>query len=99
MAGNISSITVFARCYHGLCYYPTQIGVRHPKLHFDMTGAMIEAAHEIGVRAPIYVNVGLALAEYEKHPEWCARLKNGELSSGSYVAEEPELLWPNNVSE
>lgn len=95
LAGNISSITVFARCYHGLCYYPTQIGVRHPKLHFDMTGAMIEAAHEIGVRAPIYVNVGLALAEYEKHPEWCARLKNGELSSGSYVAEEPDLLWPN----
>ena len=22
--GNVSSITVFARCYHGLCYYPTK---------------------------------------------------------------------------
>lgn len=24
--GNVSSITVFARCYHGLCYYPTDVG-------------------------------------------------------------------------
>lgn len=37
--GNVSSITVFARCYHGLCYYPTDVGLRHPGLSFDLTRA------------------------------------------------------------
>ncbi len=53
--GNVDSITVFAKCHHSLCYYPTKIGTVHPHLNFDLTGAMIEAAHEIGVRAPIYI--------------------------------------------
>lgn len=93
--GNVDSITVFARCYHGLCYYPTEKGIRHPGLDFDLTGAMVEAAHEIGVRAPIYINAGLALEEAREHPEWVARMEDGRISTGSYVAAEPELRWPN----
>ena len=46
--GHVNSITVFAKCHHGYCYYPTQVGTMHPGLDFDLTGAMIEAAHEIG---------------------------------------------------
>lgn len=93
--GNVDSITVFAKCYHGFCYYPTIEGVQHPGLSFDLTGAMIDAAHEIGVRAPVYMNAGLSHLDAQEHPEWCARQKNGEISVGSYVAEEPQLLWPN----
>ena len=93
--GNVSSTTVFARCYHGLCYYPTDVGLRHPGLSFDLTRAMVDAAHEIGVRAPVYVNAGLGLEEAQQHPEWIARTKSGQISTDSYVSAEPELRWPN----
>ena len=56
----LQSITVFAKCNRGFCYYPTDVGVMHPSLNFDLTAAMVDAAHEIGVRAPIYVNAGLS---------------------------------------
>ena len=39
--GNLTSITVFAKCHHGLCYYPTKVGTMHPELDFDLTGAKL----------------------------------------------------------
>src|SRR5579885_3922336 len=29
---HVNSITVFAKCHHGMAYYPTKVGVRHPGL-------------------------------------------------------------------
>ena len=76
--GNLDSITVFAKCHHGLCYYPTKVGTMHPHLDFDLTGAMVEAAHEIGVRAPIYITAGWSHADAIAHPEWRAVSKDGK---------------------
>ncbi len=75
--GHLDSITVFAKCHHGLCYYPTQVGTMHPNLNFDLTGAMIEAAHEIGVRAPVYITAGWSDRDAVQHPEWRAVNKDG----------------------
>ncbi len=72
-AGNIESITVFAKCNMGYCYYPTKVGVMHPHLNMDLTSAMVEAAHEIGVRAPVYINAGLNQEQAAAHPEWHAK--------------------------
>lgn len=33
--GNLDSITVFAKCHHSMCYYPTEVGTMHPGL--DLT--------------------------------------------------------------
>lgn len=79
--GNVDSITVFAKCHHGLCYYPTKVGTMHPHLDFDLTGAMVEAAHEIGVKAPVYITAGWSEGDSLKHPEWVSRKKNGEFYS------------------
>ncbi|MGN0802223.1 MAG: hypothetical protein ACI4MF_06465, partial [Candidatus Faecivicinus sp.] len=70
--GNLNSITVFAKCHHGYCYYPTRVGTMHPTMRrdFDLTGAMIDAAHEIGVAAPIYITTGFSVLDAETHPEW-----------------------------
>lgn len=68
--GNVDSITCFAKCHHGLCYYPTKVGTMHPELDFDLLGAQIEAAHEIGVRAPIYITAGWSDGDVKNHPEW-----------------------------
>lgn len=75
--GNVDSITVFAKCHHGYCYYPTKIGKMHPGLDFDLTGAMVDAAHEIGVRAPIYITAGWSELDSIEHPEWAARNADG----------------------
>lgn len=76
-AAHAESVTVFAKCHHGLCYYPTEVGTMHPQLDFDLTGAMVEAAHEIGVRAPIYITAGWSDLDAKRHPEWIARNQDG----------------------
>ncbi len=70
---HLDSITVFAKCHMGYCYYPTKVGKMHPNLNFDLTAAMVEAAHEIGVRAPVYVTAGLNEENAAEHPEWHAK--------------------------
>lgn len=82
--GHVNSITVFAKCHHSWCYYPTEVGRMHPTLEFDLTGAMVEAAHEIGVRAPIYITVGWSSQDAEEHPEWLAKNKDGSLQLTNY---------------
>ena len=81
----LESITVFAKCHHGLCYYPTKIGVMHPGLDFDLTGAMVDAAHEIGVRAPIYITAGWSNNDAMAHHEWRAVNKEGKFITTATV--------------
>jgi hypothetical protein len=58
-AGHVDSVTVFSKCHHGWSYHPTAVGGTHPGLDFDLLGEQIAAAHEIGVRAPIYFSAGV----------------------------------------
>lgn len=83
--GSVDSITVFAKCHHGLCFYPTKIGTMHPHLNFDLTGAMVDAAHEIGVKAPIYITAGWSDGDAVAHPEWIAIDRDGKpMARGGY---------------
>lgn len=74
--GHISSITVFSKCHHGWSYHPTRANEMHPGLHFDLLGAQIAAAHEIGVKTPVYLSVGHDEKTYRKHPGW-GMVRNG----------------------
>lgn len=56
--GHINSITVFSKCHHGWAYHPSKANQMHPELDFDLLGAQIEAAHEIGVKTPVYLSAG-----------------------------------------
>ncbi len=77
--GHIDSITVFAKCHHGLCYYPTSCGIPHPGMRKgrDLTGEMIEAAHAAGAAAPVYITVGWSEAEAERFPDSIVKDKDG----------------------
>ena len=68
--GHVDSITVFSKCHHGWAYHPSKANEMHPNLDFDLLGAQIEAAHEIGVKTPVYVSAGLD----EKNREKTSRL-------------------------
>ena len=74
--GHVNSVTVFSKCHHGWAYHPSEANEQHPNLSFDLLGAEIEAAHEIGVRTPVYLSAGLDEKMARRHPEWLRRPKN-----------------------
>lgn len=72
-AGHVDSITVFSKCHHGWAYHPSEANEMHPHLSFDLLGEMIDAAHEIDVRTPVYLSAGLDEKLARRHPEWLIR--------------------------
>ena len=77
--GHVNSITLFSKCHHGWSYHPTEANQMHPHLDFDLLQAQIEAAHEIGVKTPVYISAGLDNKYALEHPEWLVRQANQEL--------------------
>lgn len=68
---HVNSVTVFAKCHHGMCYYPTKTGVEHPALNGrDLLGEQLEALHRAGIRAPIYTPVGWEEDVAHRFPQW-----------------------------
>lgn len=71
--GHVNSITVFSKCHHGWSYHPTEANEMHPQLSFDLLQALIDAAHEIDVKTPVYISAGLDEKTARRHPEWLIR--------------------------
>ena len=71
---HVDSVTVFAKCHHGLLYYRTGRPERHPGLAagLDLLGEQIEALHGAGIRAPIYLSVQCDEHAASLHPDWLA---------------------------
>ena len=99
IVGNVSSVTIFAKCHHSQCYYPTNVGSMHPHLKYDLLGEMLSAAHEIGVKAPVYITAGWSALDAEMHPEWRAKLKDGSFGTMNFNMEhdleqkKPHCSW------
>ena len=76
----VNSITVFAKCHHGMSYYPTKVGIVHPSLKKDLLGEMVEACHREGIRVCTYISV--VWDEYcaSKHADWLQVNKDGTLA-------------------
>lgn len=74
--GYIDSITVFSKCHHGWAYHPSVANEIHPHLKFDLLGAQIEAAHEIGVKTPVYLSAGLDEKMARRKHDWLVRSKD-----------------------
>lgn len=77
--GSVNSINIFAKCHHGWSYHPTTVplGRMHPNLQFDLLGAMIDAAHEIGVKTPAYLSAGHDEKLANTHAHWLRRGTDG----------------------
>lgn len=97
--GHVNSITVFGKCHHGYFYYPTEVGTVHPGLEKgrDLAGEMMDACHEIGVYAPLYLTVGWSALDVQEHPEWIVRAKDGSYTGAHYdFSAKPEDPRPEN---
>jgi hypothetical protein len=81
---HVNSVTCFAKCHHGQCYFPTKVGVSHPAIgERDLLGEQIEALHRRGIRAPIYTTVVWEEDVAQKHPEWRQMAENGSFAEDS----------------
>jgi hypothetical protein len=85
---HVNSVTVFAKCHHGQCYYPTKTGTPHPALKGrDLLGEQIEALHREGIRCPIYTTIVWEEDVAQKHPEWRQMARNGKFAGWSLGAD------------
>jgi hypothetical protein len=82
----VDSMTIFARCHHGMIYYDSQVNPErvHPMLERpNLLIEQIEALHARGIRAPIYVTVQWDDFTANQHPDWLVRTKSGEVYGAS----------------
>ena len=87
-AAHVNSVTVFAKCHHGMCYYPTQTGTQHPALNGrDLLGEQIEALHKAGIRAPIYTTVVWEEDAAARFPTWRQMRKDGTFAGTSMATD------------
>ncbi|MEI7900387.1 MAG: alpha-L-fucosidase, partial [bacterium] len=70
--GRVNWINIFAKCHHGWSYYNTRVGQRHPYLTpgLDLTRAMLDACHEVGIHTQVYLTVGVNNRVAREHSEW-----------------------------
>jgi hypothetical protein len=90
---HVNSVTVFARCHHGYCYYPTRVGTPHPHLKRDLLGEMIDACHQAGIRVPVYSTVVWDELAFSMHPEWRQVTPEGGIAGPSDSPLKPG--WKN----
>lgn len=74
---HVTSINIFAKCHHGMLYYDTKLEARHPHLTKNLLDEQIEACHRYGIKAPIYISVGLDEYAAQRHPDWIEITPNG----------------------
>jgi hypothetical protein len=67
---SVNSINIFAKCHHGMAYYPTKVGVMHPNLKFDLLGRMIEACHRADILTPVYYTIMWDQHAAMNHSDW-----------------------------
>ncbi len=89
--GHVNGVNVFAVCHHGWSYYNTQVGQRHPHLTpgLDLTRAMLDACHEVGVHTQVYLTVGVNNRVAREHSEWRAINQHGGYYGWSQRPTEP----------
>jgi hypothetical protein len=78
----VEFINAFAKCNIGYAYYPTEVGVMHPHLNFDMFGQTVEECRKLGIGVTAYFNLGLDHEMARKHREWCVVNKEGQIIYG-----------------
>jgi len=92
---NVNSITCFAKCHHGMSYYPTKVGKMHPHLKFDLLGEMIRVCHKKGIKVPVYISVCFDEYSVENHPEWRQIIPEGKLAGAGPLSPGWKVLCLN----
>lgn len=79
LKAEVDSVTLTGRCHHGHIYYQTDLPAKHPQMKKDFLMEQVDACHEIGLKAPIYLSVGWDAYAADHHPEWLERKVDGSM--------------------
>ena len=90
---NVDSVTCFAKCHHGMFYYNSKVGPRHPSLKFDLLKKILRACHKRDILVPAYVSVQWETHAGTTHPEWRAVGPDGKLA-GPLLNPIEGCSWP-----
>jgi len=74
---NVNSVTIFAHCHHGNCYFDTQVGHKHSRLTFDYVREVASECRRQGVAVMAYISCAWNHRAGEEHPEWTQRDADG----------------------
>ena len=74
--GRVRSVQFVAKDIFGHAYYDTKVGIRHPKLRFDLVKAIADACRRGGIRLMLYYTVMVDDFAARSHPTW--RLNDGQ---------------------
>lgn len=89
---HVDSVTLFARCHHGMIYYDSRKNPEriHPGLqNKNLLKEQIEACHAQGIRTPIYTTVQWDYYTTREHRDWVC--VNGQ---GQPIGESGEVQLP-----
>jgi hypothetical protein len=90
---NVNSVTCFAKCHHGMFYYNSKVGPRHPSLKFDLLKEILRGCHKKDILVPAYVSVEWDEYAGKTHPEWCIVSPEGKVP-GPRLDPIPGCSWP-----
>lgn len=85
---NINSMTVFARCHHGMLYYQSKENPEriHPHLvRPNLLVEQVDALHEQGINAPVYITVQWDYYSATRRPEWLIRKRDDSHEGDSFA--------------
>lgn len=89
---HVNSVTLFARCHHGMIYYDSKKNPErvHPNLvNKNLLKEQIEACRKIGIRTPVYTTVQWDYYTSQRHREWLCIDENGQSIGESGRKQEP----------
>ena len=92
-AAHVNSLAAFAKCHHGLSYFDTKVGARHPGLAFDLFGRIAAGARRRGVELLAYFSLNVDEAFADLHPEHVAQFKGGAPVDTQILQDGSELYW------
>lgn len=91
----VNSINIFAKCHHGMAYYPSKVGPVHPGLKIDLLGEMIAACHKADILTPVYITVMWDQYAAEQHADWRVVDEKGAVDGASPLEPGWKRLCPN----
>jgi len=92
---HVNSINIFAKCHHGMAYYPSKVGPVHPGLKIDLLGEMITACHKADILTPVYITVMWDQYAAEQHADWRVLDVHGAVDGAAPLEAGWKRLCPN----
>ena len=84
---NVNSVTIFAHCHHGNCYYDTAVGHKHSRLDFDYLREVASQCRRHDVAVMAYISCAWNHRAGEEHPDW------RQLDASGEPRQTPRFWW------